>query len=172
MPNMAQAVSRHNQRVLQANQAQQVQPPGCNCRGGHGNCPVEGKCQTDCVVYRARVTETGTGQIETYTGVTGNTFKDRWYGHKSDFRHTDQRTKSRLAEHVWSLKDNNKNFNIEWKLIDRSSAYNPITKKCRICLKEKSQIMYNREGSTLNKRHEVFNTCRHRHQKLLKNFKT
>jgi hypothetical protein len=32
--------------------------------------------------------------------------------------------------------------------------------------------MYDKSGSTLNKRQEVFNTCRHRKRKLLENFKT
>ena len=123
-------------------------------------------------MYRAKVTETASGQTETYTGVTGNTFKERWYGHKSDFRRSDNRTKSRLAGHVWTLKDERKTHKIEWELLERGPAYNPITRKCRICLKEKREIMYNREGSSLNKRNEVFNTCRHRHKKILANFKT
>ena len=170
MPNMAQSVSRHNAKILQVDQQQQ--PPGCNCQGGPGTCPVEGKCQTDCVVYRNTVTEAGSGTAETYTGVTGNTFKKRWDGHKTDMRNPKYRNSTRLSIHVWALKDEGKDFNLTWSLIDRSTAFNPITKKCRICLKEKYKIMYNREGSTLNKRHEVFNSCRHRTQKLLANVKT
>ena len=52
----------------------------------------------------------------------------------------------------------------------RGPEYNPLTKKCRICPKEKH--MYHREGSSLNRRNEVFNTCRHRRGKLLENVKT
>ena len=51
-------------------------------------------------------------------------------------------------------------------------SYNPLSKKCRICLKEKYFIMHRRDGSTLNKRSEVYNTCRHRRGKLLVNVKT
>ena len=172
MPNMAQAVSRHNVKILQDNQLQPAQLPGCNCQGGPGNCPVQGRCKTDCVVYRATVTETMSGKLETYTGVTGNTFKKRWYGHKSDMRNPANRQSSKLSDHIWNLKDENKTFEIDWRLIDRSTSFNPITRKCRICLKEKYQIMYNRDGSTLNKRQEIFNSCRHRTQKLLVNVKT
>ena len=172
MPNMAQAVSRHNMKVLQGNQQQQLQQPGCNCRGGPGNCPVQGHCKTDCVVYRATVKETMSGSTETYTGVTGNTFKERWYGHRNDMKNEKKRLSSKLSSHIWDLKDERKDFEIKWSLIDRSTAFNPITKKCRICLKEKYQIMYNGEGSTLNKRQEIFNSCRHRTQKLLVNVKS
>ena len=172
MPNMASSVARHNMKMLQDDQQQIVPQPGCNCQGGIAVCPVQGKCKTDCVVYRATVTETGTGSVETYTGVTGNTFKQRYGGHTSDINLRKNRHKSSLANHIWNLKDDNKPSDIHWDLIDRSSSFNPITRKCRICLKEKREILYNRNGSTLNKRNEVFNTCRHRKQKLLSNVKT
>ena len=145
---------------------QDAQQPGCNCRGGSAVCPVQGRCQTDCVIYRATVTETVSGNRETYTGVTGNTFKKRLYGHQADMRKSENRHSSSLANHVWSLKDNGRQFSINWRLVDRSSAFNPITGKCRICLKEKKEILYNKDGSTLNKRNEIFNTCRHRTSKL------
>ena len=38
------------------------------------------------VVYRASVTETGTGRVNTYIGMTGRAFKDRWKEHKHDIR--------------------------------------------------------------------------------------
>ena len=171
MPSMAQAVSRHNMHALHEDQ-QQVQQPGCNCQNGVDTCPVEGKCLTDCVVYKATVTETGSGNAETYTGATCQTFKKRWDSHRFDVRHIEKRNSSRLSGHIWDIKDQNLNYEIDWKLIDRAASYNPITRKCRVCLKEKYYIMYHRDDSSLNKRHEIFNTCRHRTQKLLKNLKT
>ena len=98
--------------------------------------------------------------------------KKKWDGHRSDCRHEKNRTNSRYSGHIWNLKDKNKNFETEWKLIDRASTFNPITRKCRVCLKEKFYIMYHRDGSTLNKRHEIFNTCRHKNWKLLAKVKT
>ena len=71
MSNIAKAVARHNAKILQANQQEEHQQPECNCRGGPASCPVEGRCQTDCVVYRATVTDTVSGKVERYTGVTG-----------------------------------------------------------------------------------------------------
>ena len=172
MPNMSNAIARHNMKSMQDNQQMDAQQPGCNCRGGIGVCPVQGKCKTDCVIYRATVTDTLSGNTETYTGVTGNTFKKRFNGHQSDLRNSKNRHNSTLASHVWQLKDEGKQFTIDWRLVDRSSPFNPITRKCRICLKEKKEILYNKNGSTLNKRSEIFNTCRHRTSQLLRNIKT
>ena len=112
------------------------------------------------------------GQTETNTCVTGNTFKERFNGHKSDIRHEKNRHNTSLADHVWKLKKEGKDYNIEWRLVDRAPPFNPITRKCRVCLKEKCEILYNQAGSTLNKRNEIFNTCRHRVKRLLMNVKT
>ena len=72
---------------------------------------------------------------------------------------------------MWDLRDRNVDFELKWDFIDRAPPFNPITRKCRLSLKEKYHIMYNLDASTLNKRNEVFNTCRHRTQKLLINVK-
>ena len=133
---------------------------------------LEVKCLTSCVVYEARVTEQPSGKIETYTGVTGRRFKQRLYEHRTDMRKVKNRTKSALSSHIWNLKDNGVDFEVSWSLKDRSSAYNPTTKKCKICLKEKFYILYKPDGASLNKRGEIFNTCRHRTQRLLDNVKT
>ena len=171
MPNMASAVAMHNKKLLQEDQ-QDADLPGCNCQVGPAVCPVQGRCLTKSVIYRATVTETASGQVETYTGVTGNTFKSRYNGHNSDMNNEENRHKTTLGNHIWNLKEENKPFSVEWKLVDRGSRFNPTNKKCRICLKEKKEILYNRLGSTLNKRNKVSNTCRHRLRNLLSNWKT
>ena len=168
---MSQAVSGHNAKLLREDRQAEEQP-GCNCRGGPDTCPVGAKCLTDCVVYEATVTETLSGNKETYTGVTSRQFKQRLYEHNADMRKESGRIKSCLSSHVWDLKDRGVGYDVSWKLKDRSTAYSPVTKKCRICLKEKFHILYKRDGASLNKRSEIFNTCRHRKQKLLDNMKT
>ena len=124
------------------------------------------------VVYEATITQVPSGHKETYTGVTARSFKVRFYEHNTDMRKVKSRTKSNLSSHVWDLKDSGINFKVSWKIKERSSAYNSTTKKCRICLKEKLHILYKREGATLNRRSEIFNTCRHRTTNLLNNVKT
>ena len=82
------------------------------------------------------------------------------------------RSKTALSTHIWGLKDKNIQHKVEWKIKYKGPDFYPLTKKCRICLKEKHYIMYHRDGSTLNRRNENFNTCRHRTRKLLENLKT
>ena len=170
MPNMAQAVSNHNTKLLRDDNGGD-NPPACNCRGGLQNCPVEGRCQTSGVVYEATVTELGSGKSETYTGVTARRFKDRYYEHRTDMENAKNRTNSSLASHVWELKDKGVNYDVRWKIKARGTPYNPSTKKCRICLKEKHFILYKREGATLNSRREIFNSCTHRRKNLLSELK-
>ena len=170
MPNMAQAVARNNMKLLRDNK-EATTAPRCNCRGGPANCPVEGKCQTKGVVYRATVKQTLTGIENTYTGMTGRNFKKRLYGHNTNMN-VRPPNHTKLSEHIWKLKDNNINYTINWRILDRVPIFNPITRKCRVCLKEKFYIMYDRSGSSLNKRQEVFNTCVHRKSELLENFDT
>ena len=180
MPNMAQAVSRQNMKLLRENdQAENI--PKCNCRGGPVNCPVDGKCQSKGVVYRATIKQTLTGKEDTYTGMTGRSFKERLYEHNTDMRNRPKpkqngkqngNNTTKLREHVWKLKDQGIDFTVKWRILDRAPTFNPITRKCRVCLKEKFYIMYDKSGSSLNKRREVFNTCIHKKPKLLENFKS
>ena len=172
MPNMGHDVARHNVQILKGNTQSGTPQPGCNCRGGPASCPVQGRCQTESVVYRATVNETTTGKTETYTRGTGNTFKERFYGHRSDTRHQGNRHNTCLADHIWCLKEQGKVFETKWSLVERASPFNPTTRKCGVCLKEKSHILYNRTGASLNNRNDIFNTCRHRTQKLLVNVKS
>ena len=167
MPNIAKVVAQHNLQVLQDDQQGAAQQPGCNCKDGPAACPVQGRCKTRSVVYRATVVETRTGKVETYTGVTGDKFKVRYKQHTSDFDTANGRSKTTLAGHIWNLKDHGEPYEVGWSIIDRANVFNPTTRKCRVCLKEKSHILYNQMGSTLNKRNEIYNTCMHRKQKLL-----
>ena len=118
------------------------------------------------------VTETKSGKVETYAGLTCRTFKTRFNEHNNNMNNPGDRSKSKLSAHIWDLKDKGVNYEVKWKLLDRAPVFNPITKKCRLCLKEKFWIMYRKDSSSLNKRNEVFNTCRHRTQGLLANVKT
>ena len=122
-------------------------------------------------MYRATVKQTLTGIENTYTGLTGRNFKDRLYEHNTNMN-VRPPNHTKLSEHIWKLKDNNINYTINWRILDRAPTFNPITRKCRVCLKEKFYIMYDKSGSSLNKRQEVFNTCVHRKSELLENFDT
>ena len=168
MPNFKQVISNHNFKVK--NQNQNKENPGCNCQKGPEQCPLDGACQTTSLVYGAKVTSTRTTKSEFYTGVTARRFKDRYYEHRSNSRHEDERHKTTLSEHIWKLRDMDEPYTVSWWVIDRGRAFNPTTKTCDICSKEKYHIMFNPQTATLNSRREVFATCRHRTKLLLCNY--
>ena len=139
---------------------------------GINTCPLEGKCQTSAVVYQATVS-TGDGEIKTYTGCTGGTFKKRYYGHVADMRDRENSKNTRLAEYIWHKKDSGIDItNVKWKILKECHGYQPGGDKCDVCLTEKLLIMKNKEDNSLNKRTELMNKCRHKWRWRLANVKT
>ena len=67
-----------------------------------------------------------------------------------------------LSSYIWDLKDLDLNYDISWCVIDRGKPSNPVTRRCNLCIKEKFHIIFQPEGASLNKRSELFSTCRHR----------
>ena len=110
---------------------------------------------------------TSAGAVEKYVGLTANRFKDRYGGHKQDFGKPAGRTKTTLAGHIWTLKDQNEEPEIEWEVVCRAAPYSPITGVCNLCTSEKWQIIFKPESATLNRRQELFNHCRHKEKLLL-----
>ena len=99
-------------------------------------------------------------------GLTSRRFKDRLYEHTSDMNN--QKNKgTTLSNHVWKLKQQNKGFETKWKILSRGRSFNPSTRQCNLCLKEKYFIMFKPNGTTLNDRSDFFSTCRHRTKPLL-----
>ena len=111
---------------------------------------------------------TDTGERETYTGLTSRRFKDRLYEHHSDINN-ESREGTGLSHYIWQLKNDQRGYDIKWKIIARAPAFNPSTKTCSLCLREKYFIMFRPEGASLNSRSEFYATCRHRLKPLLGN---
>ena len=165
---MKQAIGRHNSQVLKDQQGDETHQPGCNCTGRCGPCPLQGGCLVDNVVYKATIVDQDS-KVNTYTGLTSNTFKQRFYGHRSTIENKDHENPTTLSTHVWDLKERNKNFEISWSIIDRAKNFNPATRKCNLCIKEKYYIIFHHQGATLNERSELYSTCRHRLKQTLAN---
>ena len=81
----------------------------------------------------------------------------------------DPENSTTLSTHIWTLKENGTGYNIKWSILGKAKPYNPSNRKCRLCIKEKYCIIFKPEGASLNKRSELFSTCRHRKAKLLEN---
>lgn len=164
MPNMKAVISRHNNKILHQNEA--AAPPTCNCQN-KAECPLPGRCTIQRVCYQADVERLDTGAVETYTGATMDSFKKRFYGHKSSLNNRDYQHSTTLSTYVWKLKDENIPYKITWNIIGRAAPYNTVTNKCRLCLLEKYLIMFKPKGATLNQNSEFFTSCRHKQAHLL-----
>ena len=117
----------------------------------------------------ALVTRKDNNTTETYIGLTENDFKTRYRNHTASFRHAKHRNSTELSKHIWTLKDNNIEHFISWRILASHSPYNSSSKSCNLCLKEKLLIICRPELSTLNKRNELVSSCRHRNKTLLRN---
>ena len=168
MPSIGQVISTQNSKIFK-HKEQPDPPPRCSCRDGPASCPLGGGCEVKEVVYCVKATRLDTISEEFYTGLTGGSFKARYNKHQSDIRNVSGEQNTCLSKHIWSLKRENAPYRIDWKILSRGKVFNPVTKKCRLCLKEKYFIMFSPESATLNNGNELYNTCRNRLSKLLMN---
>ena len=70
--------------------------------------------------------------------------------------------RNELSKEFWEIKKRSGTPKITWKIIRIYRSYNPNSKRCLLCLKEKNEIATCKGDKLLNKRTEIINTCRHR----------
>ena len=167
MLNMKSIISSHKKALLSDYHRSQTQTDEkeCNCRK-KDQCPLDEKCLTQNVVYQATVSTQSSS--ETYVGLATN-FKERYRNHTASFRHQSKRNETELSKHIWALKDNNKPFDIKWRIIKQCRPYSNVNNKCNLCLFEKFIIICRKNLCSLNKRNKLASSCPHRNRYLLKN---
>ena len=94
--------------------------------------------------------------------MTSTTFKERLANHNYTFEHKEHSNKTELSKYIWTLKDNKKDFNINWQILKRAISYTGRSKRCNLCLEEKFCILKENQNCLLNKRMEIISTRRHR----------
>ena len=117
---------------------------------------------------------------ETYTGTSYTIWKTRMYGHNTTFNNPALRHKTTLADYIWDLQcpdrcyergedecQNSIEYEITWKILARAPGYNPVTGMCRLCLKESFFILFHPETASLNKKNEIYQSCKHKYFKFL-----
>ena len=60
------------------------------------------------------------------------------------------------------------NPQISWKIKGIYKSYNPTSKRCKLCLTEKLEILDDPDKNLLNKRSEIISQCRHNNKYRLK----
>ena len=92
-----------------------------------------------------------------------------WYGkHKASLSVYKPEGNTTLSTHFWTVKEAGGDPKVEWKILEKNiPTYNPVTKICRLCLREKFNIVLKPHLATLNSRQEIFAHCRHKEPKLI-----
>ena len=165
--NMKQVIDGHNKAMIKKTTKPEEDQPKkmCNCRN-ETECPLEGECLQDEIVYQATVTTRE--KAETYVGLTATDFKTRWRNHQMSFKHEKRRNDTELSKHLWKLKEKKEDYTISWNILAKARAYTNATKRCNLCITEKFFILSNPQMATLNKRNELISNCRHRRKYILK----
>ena len=143
MPNIKSIITMHNKSTLaKCAPKQNVSTRNdCNCRKSE-ECPLQNKCQTKGIIYQATVTRQDNMTVETYIGLTANSFKSRFNNHNSNSNNFEQRNATTLSEHIWNLQDKDIRYTINWKIISKAKPYSTSSKKCNLCTEEKYFIIY------------------------------
>ena len=159
MPNMENIIKQSNARVM--SEPVMNRDGQCNC-GNRESCPLDGICLTPCVVYTAAVTAENNEHV--YHGSTEGEFKARYNGHGTSFRLRSHEKESELSKFIWSLKDKGVPYTIKWSIAARAHPYKCGTRRCDVCISEKTIIARSKHPRLLNKRSEIVSKCRHRNK--------
>ena len=170
MENVAQIIKKHNQRVS----SHKEKPiPSCNCRN-KDECPMNGKCQVQNVVYKCTVSATPNFPKRVYLGVAEGDWKQRFYNNKNSIKNKSYRNDTTLSSYLWDLREKHNVFpTLTWSVVKSVPGYSNISKRCLLCLTEKVLIAtYENPEELLNKRLELMAKCRHDNKFLLSNYKS
>ena len=172
MPNMAAVIRQHNSAVMRGARTVQENPPcekPCNCRD-KDRCLLNGVCQIHSIVYKATVVAGEDQRESDYTGLTAQTFKQRFNSHQQSFRDKKYQSSTALSKHIWSLKDKDTNFEIKWEARKKATEYQKTTGRCNLCVAEKLAIIRADKKTSLNKNSKLVSKCRHENRYYLCNF--
>ena len=168
LPNMGQKLANHNAKVLrkELNPAPQTKAT-CNCQNSRkAECPMPGECCQSGAIYQATVS-TSDGRKETYVGLAKQ-FKKRYLKHRATLKNRNSEGHTTLSNYVWEQREKQKTPTISWKYLEKNVPdFNPITGICKLCTREKYQIVFNPSVASLNHRTEIFSHCRHKQSYLL-----
>ena len=76
----------------------------CNCRN-NTQCPLQGSCNTQSVIYKATVTTPRLDTKKTYIGLTEGPWKQRYSQHKSSFNNRKYEQNTTLSKFIWNEND-------------------------------------------------------------------
>ena len=109
--------------------------------------------------------------VKTYYGLTETTFKNRWNNHQFALRNPDHTQKTALSSYVWKCKNKKLEPKITWAIKAKAYALSSGGKQCDLCLTEKLTILMAKPETTLNRRDEIMEKCKHKRKFTLRALK-
>ena len=110
---MSTIISSHNNFILK-NDNNKVY--SCNCRNKPA-FPVENKCLTSKVVYKAEVSNNVNNDKKLYIGLSATPFKDRFRNHNKAFNNERYKNDTELSKYIWDLQDKEIVHQINWSIL-------------------------------------------------------
>ena len=86
-----------------------------------------------------------------YSVATNFKERYRYRNHLTSFRHENRRNETELSKQVWTLKDANRSFHVQGKVLSNCKPYDKASKNCNLCLQEKKINICKTQLCTLNK---------------------
>ena len=168
--NIKTIINSHNAKILFPKKSTEQRT--CNCLNKE-NCPLEQKCLTTNIVYKAKVTSNSENyQEKVYFGSCETTFKKRFSNHKKSFNLNEYKNETELSNEIWRIKNAGHHPKVKWEIVKKCIPYNQQTKRCLLCLNEKLEIATYKEHNLLNKRNEIVSKCRHQLKYALARYDT
>ena len=155
MNNVKSIISKCNTRVTGKSEPQCEVIDPCTCRDKK-TCPLQGRCMTKDIVYKATVTTSDTNSAKRYIGMTASAFKERYRDHIKSFNHKRCSNDTELSKYIWKLKDNKQDFDITGSVLKQSISYTGGSRRCNLCLEEKLCVLKDKnKQNLLNKKSEI-----------------
>ena len=127
---------------------------------------------TSNIIYKAEILQADSTEKKFYVGMTAHPFKHHYNNHTKSFCNHKYSNKTVLSNYMWGLKDEGKDFTVNWSILKLTKGYESGAKLCNLCLEEKLFIMKAYKKNLLNKRSEIFSTCWHRNKFLINKMNT
>ena len=159
---MGNIIAAQNKRLINQHDSPPKTQP-CNCRNTNF-CPLSGNCREKNISYQATVRSNHSNM--NYLGLCETDLKTRYYNHTHSFRNRSKWKATELSQFVWECEDAGSTPSVHWKLVCRASSYKQGNDHCNLYLAEKFAILTADPKTTLNKRTESINKCRHRNTEL------
>ena len=154
MPSMKNVIQKHNLKIME--DPKLTNNKACSCRQ-KSDCPLNQRCLPESLLYNAVV---NTSTTKNYLRTCEKSFKDRYNNHTSSFNNKTRQTSTEISNYTWELKENHKNYTIDWLIAIKAHPYICGTRKCDLWLCEKFMIARGNSAILLTKRDEIVSKCK------------